>query len=276
MSRARYYGGSCNLWAGRSMRLSPDDMAPEGDPERSGWPLTHGELSEWYPAAARRAGAPRPPFLRAGHPRRASEPGRAGPLRHRPGDADRLALGQGAHALRRRPAHHAAPLGPDPAPPARQRSPSPPGRRQPFGRRARGGGASGTHLRDPGSPVRGGVRRSGERPPPAALEPGQRARPGGALFHGPSACRLRPRAARPRCATPLPPAAVPWPMGSCSSGSASRPGSAGPKGCSTTTPRWNPSSPDTRRRAISRWSRRRRSCCGRATPGAAGRWGAHG
>ena len=29
MSRARYYGGSCNLWAGRSMRLTPEDMTPE-------------------------------------------------------------------------------------------------------------------------------------------------------------------------------------------------------------------------------------------------------
>jgi choline dehydrogenase-like flavoprotein len=53
MSRARYYGGSCNLWAGRSMRLTPEDMTAEADPERSGWPLTHAELARWYPAAAR-------------------------------------------------------------------------------------------------------------------------------------------------------------------------------------------------------------------------------
>jgi choline dehydrogenase-like flavoprotein len=53
MSRARYYGGSCNLWAGRSMRLTPEDMAPESDPERAGWPLSYAELSEWYPGAAR-------------------------------------------------------------------------------------------------------------------------------------------------------------------------------------------------------------------------------
>jgi choline dehydrogenase-like flavoprotein len=53
MSRARYYGGSCNLWAGRSMRLTPEDMAPESDPERQGWPISHAELAEWYPAAAR-------------------------------------------------------------------------------------------------------------------------------------------------------------------------------------------------------------------------------
>ena len=58
MSRARYYGGSCNLWAGRSMRLSPEDLAPEADPERAGWPLAHAELSEWYPAAAGVLGLP--------------------------------------------------------------------------------------------------------------------------------------------------------------------------------------------------------------------------
>jgi choline dehydrogenase-like flavoprotein len=53
MSRARYYGGSCNLWAGRSMRLTPEDMAPESDPERQGWPIPHAELARWFPAAAR-------------------------------------------------------------------------------------------------------------------------------------------------------------------------------------------------------------------------------
>jgi choline dehydrogenase-like flavoprotein len=53
MSRARYYGGSCNLWAGRTMRLTPEDMASESDPERAGWPLSYAELSEWYPSAAR-------------------------------------------------------------------------------------------------------------------------------------------------------------------------------------------------------------------------------
>ena len=53
VSRARYYGGSCNLWAGRSMWLSPEDLAPENDPENEGWPLSYAELNEWYPAAAR-------------------------------------------------------------------------------------------------------------------------------------------------------------------------------------------------------------------------------
>jgi choline dehydrogenase-like flavoprotein len=53
VSRARYYGGSCNLWDGRSMWLSPEDLAPESDPEREGWPLAYAELSRWYHAAAR-------------------------------------------------------------------------------------------------------------------------------------------------------------------------------------------------------------------------------
>ena len=53
MSRARYYGGSCNLWAGRSMRLTPEDMTPDSGSGRAGWPLAYAELSEWYPASAR-------------------------------------------------------------------------------------------------------------------------------------------------------------------------------------------------------------------------------
>jgi choline dehydrogenase-like flavoprotein len=65
MSRARYYGGSCNLWAGRSMRLSPEDMEAESDPERAGWPLSHGELARWYPAAARVLGLPDPALFEA-------------------------------------------------------------------------------------------------------------------------------------------------------------------------------------------------------------------
>lgn len=58
MSRARYFGGSCNLWAGRSMRLGPEDISAEADPERAGWPISHAELSEWYPAAAQVLGLP--------------------------------------------------------------------------------------------------------------------------------------------------------------------------------------------------------------------------
>jgi choline dehydrogenase-like flavoprotein len=53
MSRARYFGGSCNLWAGRSMRYEPSDMAPREWVPHSGWPIAYAELASYYPAAAR-------------------------------------------------------------------------------------------------------------------------------------------------------------------------------------------------------------------------------
>lgn len=63
MSRARYYGGSCNLWAGRSMRLGPEDLAPASDPHGAGWPISHEELSRWYPRAAQVLRLPSPLFF---------------------------------------------------------------------------------------------------------------------------------------------------------------------------------------------------------------------
>jgi choline dehydrogenase-like flavoprotein len=53
MSRARYYGGSCNLWAGRTMRLTPMDLAHRDWIPHSGWPLPYEELERYYPRAAR-------------------------------------------------------------------------------------------------------------------------------------------------------------------------------------------------------------------------------
>jgi choline dehydrogenase-like flavoprotein len=53
MARARYVGGSCNLWAGRSMLLSELDMQPRSWVPHSGWPITHAELAQYYPRAAR-------------------------------------------------------------------------------------------------------------------------------------------------------------------------------------------------------------------------------
>lgn len=53
MSRARYYGGSCNLWAGRSMRFGPGDLEAREWISNSGWPLDHAELARYYPGAAR-------------------------------------------------------------------------------------------------------------------------------------------------------------------------------------------------------------------------------
>jgi choline dehydrogenase-like flavoprotein len=51
MSRARYYGGTCNLWAGRTMRLSPIDVVPRDWIPHSGWPLPYTELERHYARA---------------------------------------------------------------------------------------------------------------------------------------------------------------------------------------------------------------------------------
>lgn len=53
MSRARYYGGSCNLWAGRSMCLSALDVSGRSWVPSSAWPIGYAELASYYPAAAR-------------------------------------------------------------------------------------------------------------------------------------------------------------------------------------------------------------------------------
>jgi len=52
MSRARYYGGSCNLWAGRSMRLLEEDVGPQAEPGGNGWPLRYAEIAGYYSRAA--------------------------------------------------------------------------------------------------------------------------------------------------------------------------------------------------------------------------------
>ena len=53
MSRARYFGGSCNLWAGRSMHFSAEDLGAREWVEGSAWPLPYAELAAHYPAAAK-------------------------------------------------------------------------------------------------------------------------------------------------------------------------------------------------------------------------------
>lgn len=53
MSRARYFGGSCNLWAGRSMKLCPIDMIERDWLPYSGWPISYEELDRYYPRAGR-------------------------------------------------------------------------------------------------------------------------------------------------------------------------------------------------------------------------------
>jgi choline dehydrogenase-like flavoprotein len=53
MSRARYFGGTSNLWAGRNMRLSALDFSRRDWVPHSGWPIPYGELARYYPAAER-------------------------------------------------------------------------------------------------------------------------------------------------------------------------------------------------------------------------------
>jgi choline dehydrogenase-like flavoprotein len=52
MARARYLGGSCNLWAGRSMRLGPLDLAGRDWVADSAWPIRAEELAAHYPRAS--------------------------------------------------------------------------------------------------------------------------------------------------------------------------------------------------------------------------------
>jgi len=63
MSRARYYGGTCNTWAGRSMRLSEADFGARPWVPHSGWPIGENELAADYRNAARLLGLPDPEAL---------------------------------------------------------------------------------------------------------------------------------------------------------------------------------------------------------------------
>ena len=51
ISRARQFGGSCNLWAGRNMRMSPIDFEKRDWVPNSGWPLRYGELEPYFDRA---------------------------------------------------------------------------------------------------------------------------------------------------------------------------------------------------------------------------------
>jgi choline dehydrogenase-like flavoprotein len=53
MSRARYFGGTSNLWAGRNMRLTPFDLSRREWIPHSGWPIAYDELNRYYAAASR-------------------------------------------------------------------------------------------------------------------------------------------------------------------------------------------------------------------------------
>jgi len=53
MARARYFGGSSNLWAGRSMRLDPIDFEQRDWVPDSGWPISYDEVAAYYARADR-------------------------------------------------------------------------------------------------------------------------------------------------------------------------------------------------------------------------------
>ncbi|MGZ8203869.1 MAG: GMC oxidoreductase [Burkholderiales bacterium] len=52
MSRARYFGGTCNLWAGRSVKLTKLDLEARDWVPYSGWPLSYAELDRYYGRSA--------------------------------------------------------------------------------------------------------------------------------------------------------------------------------------------------------------------------------
>jgi choline dehydrogenase-like flavoprotein len=58
MSRARYFGGSCNIWAGRCMPLQELDIAGRAWVSDSAWPIPSGEIGRYYPKAAAILGLP--------------------------------------------------------------------------------------------------------------------------------------------------------------------------------------------------------------------------
>ncbi len=60
VNRAREFGGSCNLWAGRCMRLTPFDLERRPWVAEVGWPFGWETLAPWLREAARLLGLPDP------------------------------------------------------------------------------------------------------------------------------------------------------------------------------------------------------------------------
>lgn len=60
LPRVRQLGGTCNLWAGRAMRLQPEDLEARPAVPDGAWPIAHAELEELYPEAERILGLPGP------------------------------------------------------------------------------------------------------------------------------------------------------------------------------------------------------------------------
>lgn len=58
ISRAREFGGSCNLWAGRNMRMSPIDFEQRDWVPNSGWPIGYDDIEPYYVRAESVLGIP--------------------------------------------------------------------------------------------------------------------------------------------------------------------------------------------------------------------------
>ena len=52
MARARYFGGTCNLWAGRALKLTQIDLEKRDWVPDSGWRISYAELDRYYGTAA--------------------------------------------------------------------------------------------------------------------------------------------------------------------------------------------------------------------------------
>jgi choline dehydrogenase-like flavoprotein len=52
-SRIRYFGGSCNIWAGRAMIYNESDLMPRPWVSTVSWPIDFAELDRYYASAAR-------------------------------------------------------------------------------------------------------------------------------------------------------------------------------------------------------------------------------
>ncbi len=66
LPRLRQYGGTCNLWAGRAMRLTPEDLVARPAVPEGAWPIRWAELEALYPEAERLLGLPGPGAFAAG------------------------------------------------------------------------------------------------------------------------------------------------------------------------------------------------------------------
>lgn len=60
LPRVRQLGGTCNLWAGRAMRLLPEDLRARPAVPDGAWPIDPAELEALYPEAERILGLPGP------------------------------------------------------------------------------------------------------------------------------------------------------------------------------------------------------------------------